>query len=130
MTQEDEDRDTMRRDFERGMYERELKEDHVKMEPIILEADVNRDQAAFLREVLPKNFHHFFDSLCKTALSRPPESERAEQPSELADECERESAIARDLTASDLLQRAANALRRPPAQEVQLIASSLTRKGE
>ena len=67
MTQEDEDRDTMRRDFERGMYERELKEDHVKMEPIILEADVIRDQAAFLREMLPKNFHHFLDSLCKTA---------------------------------------------------------------
>ena len=39
----------------------------------------------------------------------------AERPSELADECERESALAH-VTASDLLQRAANALRSQPAQ--------------
>ena len=33
-----------------------------------LGADVIRDQAAFLREVLPIKHHHFFDALCRTAL--------------------------------------------------------------
>jgi hypothetical protein len=42
------------------------------MAPEILDANVIRDQAAYLREALPKKFHHFFDSLCKTALTAAP----------------------------------------------------------
>jgi len=34
-----------------------------------LEPDVIRDQAAFLREALPRKYHDFFDKLCRQALS-------------------------------------------------------------
>jgi len=36
-----------------------------------LTPDVIRDQAAFLRQVLPSKYHDFFDKLCRTALRSP-----------------------------------------------------------